>query len=216
VLLDEIEKAHPDVYNILLQVLDDGQLTDGLGRKVDFKNTLIIMTSNIGVRQLKDFGQGVGFATKARQDAAEENSKTVIQNALKRTFSPEFLNRVDDVMVFNALGRDEIFKIIDNVLEGLMKRLSNMKFTLTLGEDAKEFVAEKGYDPQFGARPLHRALQKYVEDPLAEFILSENPGEGSALVATLNEAKDSLVITFEGTNKKKKGKTVESDEPPAA
>ncbi len=216
VLLDEIEKAHPDVYNILLQVLDDGQLTDGLGRKVDFKNTLIIMTSNIGVRQLKDFGQGVGFATQARLDAAEENSKTVIQNALKRTFSPEFLNRVDDVMVFNALGRDEIFKIIDNVLEGLMKRLSNMKFTLTLGEDAKEFVAEKGYDPQFGARPLHRALQKYVEDPLAEFILSENPGEGSALVATLNEAKDGLVITYEGTNKKKKGKTVETDEPPTA
>ena len=210
VLLDEIEKAHPDVYNILLQVLDDGQLTDGLGRKVDFKNTLIIMTSNIGVRQLKDFGQGVGFATKARQEAAEENSKAVIQNALKRTFSPEFLNRIDDVLVFNALGREEIFKIIDNALDGLMKRLNNMKFSLTLTEEAKEFVADKGYDPQFGARPLHRAIQKYVEDPLAEFILNENPGEGSALMASLNEAKDGLVITFEETPKKKKGRAVES------
>ena len=197
VLLDEIEKAHPDVYNILLQVLDDGQLTDGLGRKVDFKNTIIIMTSNIGVRQLKDFGQGVGFATNARMEAAEANSKAVIQNALKKTFSPEFLNRIDDVMVFNSLGREEIFKIIDNALEGLMKRLNNMKFTLSLTEEAKDFVAEKGYDPQFGARPLHRAIQKYIEDPLAEFILSENPGEGSALTATLNEAKDGLVIAFE-------------------
>lgn len=196
VLLDEIEKAHPDVYNILLQVLDDGQLTDGLGRKVDFKNTIIIMTSNIGVRQLKDFGQGVGFATKARQEAAEEHSKSVIQNALKRTFSPEFLNRIDDVMVFNALGREEIFKIIDNALAGLMKRLNNMKFNLALTEEAKEFVADKGYDPQFGARPLHRAIQKYIEDPLAEFILSEGPGEGAHLQAALNEAKDGLVISF--------------------
>jgi len=211
VLLDEIEKAHPDVYNILLQVLDDGQLTDGLGRKVDFKNTIIIMTSNIGVRQLKDFGQGVGFATKARMEAAEDNSKAVIQNALKKTFSPEFLNRIDDVMVFNSLGREEIFKIIDNALEGLMKRLNNMKFTLSLTEEAKDFVAEKGYDPQFGARPLHRAIQKYIEDPLAEFILSENPGEGTALAATLNEAKDGIVIAFDEVPKKKErgGKTVE-------
>lgn len=196
VLLDEIEKAHPDVFNILLQVLDDGQLTDGMGRKVDFKNTLIIMTSNIGVRQLKDFGQGVGFATQARQDAAEDNAKVVIQNALKKTFSPEFLNRIDDVMVFNSLGKPEIFKIIDNALANLTKRLDNMKFTLDLSEEGKEFVAEKGYDPQFGARPLHRAIQKYVEDPLAEFILNENPAEGSALMATMNEAKDGLVITF--------------------
>ncbi|MCB9307542.1 MAG: ATP-dependent Clp protease ATP-binding subunit [Lewinellaceae bacterium] len=217
VLLDEIEKAHPDVYNILLQVLDDGQLTDGLGRKVDFKNTLIIMTSNIGVRQLKDFGQGVGFATKARLEAAEENSKAVIQNALKRTFSPEFLNRIDDVLVFNALGREEIFKIIDNALEGLMKRLSAMKLNLTLTEEAKEFVADKGYDPQFGARPLHRAIQKYIEDPLAEFILSENPGEGSQLAASLNNEKDGLVIAFEAPPKKKRGKAVESsDETPTS
>lgn len=196
ILLDEIEKAHPDVYNILLQVLDDGQLTDGLGRKVDFKNTIIIMTSNIGARQLKDFGQGVGFATKAREEAAEENTKVVIQNALKRTFSPEFLNRIDDVLVFNPLGKEEIFRIIDNALAGLLKRLNNLKFDLTLDEAAKEFVAEKGYDPQFGARPLHRAIQKYVEDPLAEFILSENPGEGAQIVATLNETKDGLQIAY--------------------
>ncbi len=196
VLLDEIEKAHPDVFNILLQVLDDGQLTDGLGRKVDFKNTLIIMTSNIGVRQLKDFGQGVGFATKTRQDSLEENTKVVIQNALKKTFSPEFLNRIDDVMVFNSLGREEIFKIIDNALVGLMVRLSIMKFTLTLTDEAKDFVAEKGYDPQFGARPLHRAIQKHIEDPLAEFILNENPVEGAAMSAVMNEAKDGLVISL--------------------
>ncbi|MFM8489137.1 MAG: AAA family ATPase, partial [Bacteroidota bacterium] len=136
--------AHPDVFNILLQVLDDGQLTDGLGRKVDFKNTLIIMTSNIGVRQLKDFGQGVGFATQARQEAAEDNAKVVIQNALKKTFSPEFLNRIDDVVVFNALGKEEIFRIIENALGSLMNRLGNLKLNLTLKDDAREFVAEKG------------------------------------------------------------------------
>jgi ATP-dependent Clp protease ATP-binding subunit ClpC len=202
VLLDEIEKAHPDVYNILLQVLDDGQLTDGLGRKVDFKNTLIIMTSNIGVRQLKDFGQGLGFQTKSRQDSAEENSKGVIQNALKRTFSPEFLNRIDDVIVFNSLDKTEIFSIIDITLSGLHKRLGNLNFSLELTDEAKEFVAEKGYDPQFGARPLHRAIQKYIEDPLAEFILAENPGEGAKLSAVLNEAKDGLEITFLKNSKK--------------
>jgi ATP-dependent Clp protease ATP-binding subunit ClpC len=187
ILLDEIEKAHPDVYNILLQVLDDGQLTDGLGRKVDFKNSLIIMTSNIGVRQLKDFGQGVGFATKARESSAEDHAKGVIQNALQRTFSPEFLNRVDDVVIFNSLSQEDIFKIIDITLKDLYKRLDNMNYTLQLSEEAKKFVAEKGYDPQFGARPLQRAIQKYIEDPLAEFILNQNPEEGSALEAVMDE-----------------------------
>lgn len=196
ILLDEIEKAHPDVYNILLQVLDDGQLTDSLGRRVDFKNTLIIMTSNIGVRQLKDFGQGVGFATKARQDAAEEHSKTIIQNALKRTFSPEFLNRIDDVMVFNSLGQEEIFKIIDITLKDVYKRLEGMNYKLTLSDDAKKFLAEKGFDPQFGARPLHRAIQKYLEDPLAEFILNESPAEGIMLEAVMNKDNDGLDITI--------------------
>lgn len=196
ILLDEIEKAHPDVYNILLQVLDDGQLTDGLGRKVDFKNTLIIMTSNVGVRQLKDFGQGVGFATQARQSAADDNAKGVIQNALKRTFSPEFLNRVDDVVIFNSLDQDDIFKIIDITLKDLHKRLENMDYTLILSEDAKKFVAEKGYDPQFGARPLHRAIQKYIEDPLAEFILNTNPDAGATLEAIMNDDETGLKITL--------------------
>jgi ATP-dependent Clp protease ATP-binding subunit ClpC len=194
VLLDEIEKAHPDVYNILLQVLDDGQLTDGLGRKVDFKNTLIIMTSNIGVRQLKDFGQGVGFATKARQEQAEDLTKSVIQNALKRTFSPEFLNRIDDVVIFNSLGKEHIHQIIDITLGDLYKRMVNMGFTLELTAQAKDFVAEKGFDPQFGARPLHRAIQKYLEDPLAEFILNENPPEGTHLAADLKEGGQELFI----------------------
>jgi ATP-dependent Clp protease ATP-binding subunit ClpC len=196
VLLDEIEKAHPDVYNILLQVLDDGQLTDGLGRKVDFKNTLIIMTSNIGARQLKDFGQGVGFQTQARQDAEADNGKMVIQNALKKTFSPEFLNRIDDVMVFNPLGKEEIYQIIDLLLKGVKKRLTIMGFELLLSQEAKEFIAEKGYDPQFGARPLHRALQKYIEDPLAEFILNEQPSENSQFEAVMNDEKDGLKITL--------------------
>lgn len=196
ILLDEIEKAHPDVYNILLQVLDDGQLTDGLGRKVDFKNTLIIMTSNIGVRQLKDFGQGLGFATAARQQNAEENTRSVIQGALKKTFSPEFLNRIDDVVIFNSLEQEDIFKIIDINLKQLFKRMSTLEFELVLSDEAKTFVAEKGYDPQFGARPLNRAIQKYIEDPLAEFILNENPEKGARLQADINEDKSGIIITL--------------------
>jgi ATP-dependent Clp protease ATP-binding subunit ClpC len=195
VLLDEIEKAHPDVFNILLQVLDDGQLTDGLGRKVDFKNTIIIMTSNIGVRQLKDFGMGVGFATSARQEQVEDHSKSVIQNALKKTFSPEFLNRIDDVVIFNSLTKENIFKIIDISLSDLFKRLNSMSFSVEFTEEAKDFVAEKGFDPQFGARPLNRAIQKYIEDPLAEFILANNPEEGAKLLATLNKEGGFLVIS---------------------
>ena len=195
ILLDEIEKAHPDVYNILLQVLDDGQLTDGLGRKVDFKNTLIIMTSNIGVRQLKDFGQGVGFETQARRESVEDHTKSVIQNALKRTFSPEFLNRIDDVVIFNSLDQEDIFKIIDINLNELYKRLHEMgEYKLVLDEDAKKFVAEKGFDQQFGARPLQRAIQKYLEDPLAEFILNERPSEGSKLKAIMNTDGDGVEI----------------------
>lgn len=196
ILLDEIEKAHPDVYNILLQVLDDGQLTDGLGRKVDFKNTMIIMTSNIGVRQLKDFGTGVGFNTISRVEAEEENSKSVIQAALKKTFSPEFLNRIDDVVIFNSLGREEIFDIINIALQSLYKRLELLGFKMELTQEAKEFVADKGYDPQFGARPLHRAIQKHIEDPLAEFILNENPQEGSTFSAVMNDDKTGLKITL--------------------
>lgn len=195
ILLDEIEKAHPDVYNILLQVLDDGQLTDGLGRKVDFKNALIIMTSNIGARQLKDFGQGVGFATQARQENEEEFSKSVITSALKKTFSPEFLNRIDDVVVFNSLSQEHIFKIIDITIAELLGRLHHLNYSLELDEKTKKFVSEKGFDPQFGARPLHRAIQKYVEDPLAEYILNENPAEGSTFIASVNSTGDGLVIS---------------------
>jgi ATP-dependent Clp protease ATP-binding subunit ClpC len=196
ILLDEIEKAHPDIYNILLQVLDDGQLTDGLGRKVDFKNTLIIMTSNIGVRQLKDFGEGVGFATASRVEHADEANKAVIEKALKRTFSPEFLNRVDDVVIFNSLDRNHIFEIIDILMKGVMKRLKNLGFSLELTEDAKNFIADKGYDAQFGARPLHRAIQKYLEDPLAEEILSMNIKPGDVMIADLDKEAQKLVFTL--------------------
>lgn len=197
ILLDEIEKAHPDVYNILLQVLDDGQLTDGLGRKVNFKNTLILMTSNIGVRQLKDFGAGgVGFKTQAREEAKDEMAKAVIQSALQRTFSPEFLNRVDDVVIFNSLEREHISQIIDIALKDVYKRLEEMEYKLTLSDEAKDFVAEKGFDPQYGARPLNRAIQKYLEDPLAEFILNDEMRKGS-LIATFDKEKKEVVITKE-------------------
>jgi len=197
ILLDEIEKAHPDIYNILLQVLDDGQLTDGLGRKVDFKNTLIIMTSNIGVRQLKEFGDGVGFATATRIQNAEENNKAVIEKALKRTFSPEFLNRIDDVVVFNSLTKENIFSIIDILMMSVSKRLQNLGFSLELTAEAKEFLSDKGYDVQFGARPLHRAIQKYLEDPLAEEIMKLNIKEGDVLVADLDKETSQLVFNFQ-------------------
>jgi len=196
ILLDEIEKAHPDIYNILLQVLDDGQLTDGLGRKVDFKNTLIIMTSNIGVRQLKDFGTGVGFTTTAKMESEEEANKAVIEKALKKTFSPEFLNRIDDVIIFNSLSRENIFDIIDILMKGVMKRLSNLGFSLELSDKAKSFLADKGYDVQFGARPLHRAIQKYLEDPLAEEILNMNVKEGDVLLADTDEEQTKLSFTL--------------------
>jgi ATP-dependent Clp protease ATP-binding subunit ClpC len=177
-------------------VLDDGQLTDGLGRKVDFKNTLIIMTSNIGVRQLKDFGEGVGFATAARTQNADENNKAVIEKALKRTFSPEFLNRIDDVIIFNSLTKENIFSIIDIVMKGVYKRLTNMGYELEITADAKAFIADKGYDSQFGARPLHRAIQKYLEDPLAEEILNMNIKQGDILLADLDKENQKIIFSF--------------------
>jgi len=193
ILLDEIEKAHPDIYNILLQVLDDGQLTDGLGRKIDFKNTLIIMTSNIGARQLKDFGDGVGFATASRMAHSDENNKAVIEKALKRTFSPEFLNRIDDVIVFNSLTKENIFSIIDILMKGVLKRLNNLGFSLEITPEVKEFLSDKGYDSQFGARPLHRAIQKYLEDPLAEEILASNIKNGDTVMAALDKEAGKVV-----------------------
>ena len=196
ILLDEIEKAHPDIYNILLQVLDDGQLTDGLGRKVDFKNTLIIMTSNIGVRQLKDFGSGVGFTTASKIEHEDEANKQVIEKALKKTFSPEFLNRIDDVVIFNSLSKENIFSIIDILMKGVMKRLTSLGFSLELTEPAKAFLADKGYDVQFGARPLHRAIQKYLEDPLAEEILNMHVKVGDMLEADVDKDNTKLTFTF--------------------
>jgi ATP-dependent Clp protease ATP-binding subunit ClpC len=183
ILLDEIEKAHPDVFNILLQVLDDGILTDGLGRRVDFRNTIIIMTSNIGVRDLKDFGAGIGFSSKAKQDNQDEVMKSTIQSALKKAFSPEFLNRLDDVVVFNSLTREHIFKIIDISLKKLFHRITDLGYQIELTEKAKEFLAEKGYDQQYGARPLNRAIQKYLEDAIAEEILKGDLSEGDVITA---------------------------------
>ena len=207
ILLDEIEKAHPDIYNILLQVLDDGQLTDGLGRKIDFKNTMIIMTSNIGVRQLKDFGDGVGFATQSRQDNQDENNKAIIDKALKRTFSPEFLNRIDDIIIFNSLNKENIFLIIDILMKGVMKRLVNLGFTLELSSEAKDFIADKGYDSQFGARPLHRAIQKYLEDPLAEEILNMTIKAGDTMVAELDKEAGKIIFKLKEEPKKKEKKS---------
>ena len=192
VLLDEIEKAHPDVFNILLQVLDDGVLTDGLGRRVDFRNTIIIMTSNIGVRDLKDFGAGIGFATANRRDNADDTMKSTIQNALKKAFSPEFLNRLDDVIVFNSLEREHIHQIIDISLEKLFKRIVDIGYNVELTKKAKDFLSDKGYDPQYGARPLNRAIQKYLEDPVAEEILKGEINEGDTLVADWDGKSEEL------------------------
>ena len=205
VLLDEIEKAHPDVFNMLLQVLDDGYLTDSLGRKIDFRNTIIIMTSNIGARKLKDFGQGVGFGTAARESQADANAKSVIQNALKKTFAPEFLNRVDDVMVFNALDRDDIHKIIDIELEKLFVRIKDIGYNLTLTNKAKDYIADKGFDKEYGARPLKRAIQKYIEDALAEEIINSNLQEGDEITMDFDTKKEELTIKI-----KKQKKTTES------
>ncbi|MVM41582.1 AAA domain-containing protein [Spirosoma sp. HMF3257] len=195
VLLDEIEKAHPDVFNILLQVLDDGILTDGLGRRVDFRNTIIIMTSNIGVRDLKDFGAGIGFATKKTAETQDDLMKSTIQSALRKAFSPEFLNRLDDVIVFNSLLREDIHKIIDLMLGKLLGRVTNLGYTVELTEKAKDFLAEKGYDPQYGARPLSRAIQRYLEDPVAEEILKGELKEGDVILADYSGEGETLTIT---------------------
>ncbi|MGB5943153.1 MAG: ATP-dependent Clp protease ATP-binding subunit [Leeuwenhoekiella sp.] len=196
ILLDEIEKAHPDVFNMLLQVLDDGYLTDSLGRKIDFRNTVIIMTSNIGARKLKDFGQGVGFGTTARKDQQEANAKSVIENALKKAFAPEFLNRVDDVIVFNSLDRKEIHKIIDIELAKLYKRIDDLGYNLKLSDKAKDFISEKGFDKDYGARPLKRAIQKYIEDALAEEIITSKLAEGDSIFMDIEEGSEELSISI--------------------
>jgi ATP-dependent Clp protease ATP-binding subunit ClpC len=200
VLLDEIEKAHPDVFNLLLQVLDDGILTDGLGRRVDFRNTIIIMTSNIGARDLKDFGAGVGFTTQAKRENMDDMMKGTIQNALRKAFSPEFLNRLDDVIVFNNLLREDIHKVIDITLKNVFARILALGYNVDLTEKAKDFLAEKGYDPSYGARPLNRAVQKYLEDPVAEEILKGEVQAGDTLVADYDGKAETLHLKI----KKKK------------
>ncbi|MFN8153031.1 MAG: ATP-dependent Clp protease ATP-binding subunit [Bacteroidia bacterium] len=206
VLLDEIEKAHPDVFNLLLQVLDDGQLTDSLGRKIDFKNTIIIMTSNIGSRQLKDFGQGVGFATNAKTNQADEHARSVIENSLKKAFAPEFLNRIDDVIVFNSLEKEDIFRIIDLELESLYKRVNELGYKVKITDKAKDFLTDKGYDQHFGARPLKRAIQKYIEDPMAEEIIKGELSEGDTIELDHEENQDNLKISIVKPPKPKKKK----------
>jgi ATP-dependent Clp protease ATP-binding subunit ClpC len=195
VLLDEIEKAHKDVFNMLLQVLDDGFLTDSLGRKIDFTNTIIIMTSNIGARKLKDFGNGVGFGTSAKMNQEGNNSKSIIINALKKAFAPEFLNRIDDVIVFNNLQINHIHKIIDIELKKLFIRTEELGYKIKLTKKAKDFIAEKGFDKQYGARPLKRAIQKYLEDELAEEIIKSKIQVGDNIKVDLNKDKSKLILT---------------------
>jgi len=193
VLLDEVEKAHPDVFNILLQIMDEGHITDSLGRKIDFKNTILIMTSNIGTRQLKDFGRGIGFNT-ANDVSDVEYSRSVIQKALNKAFAPEFLNRVDDIVMFDQLSKESIYKIIDLELAGLYKRIDDLGYKMSLTEPAKEFIANKGYDVQFGARPLKRAIQKYIEDEMAELIIRTGMKEGETVLVDFDNEKQQIVM----------------------
>jgi ATP-dependent Clp protease ATP-binding subunit ClpC len=203
VLLDEIEKAHPDVFNLLLQALDDGQLTDSLGRKVDFKNTIIIMTSNIGSRQLKDFGAGVGFSTTAKKENTGDHAKSVIEGALKKAFSPEFLNRIDDIVMFNSLSREDIHKIIDIELKSLFKRIVELGYDIKITDEAKDFIGNKGFDEAFGARHLKRAVQKYIEDPLAEEIIKSNLSEGDSILVDFDKEKQEIEVKISKPRKKR-------------
>ena len=203
ILLDEIEKAHPDVFNMLLQVLDDGFLTDSLGRKIDFRNTIIIMTSNIGARKLKDFGTGVGFGTSAKESQAADHAKGIIENALKKAFAPEFLNRIDDVVVFNTLEKEDINKIIDIELVKLVTRIKDLGYELKLSKKAKDYIAEKGFDQQYGARPLKRAIQKYIEDALAEEIINSKIQEGDTISMDYDEKNNELKIKVKSKEESK-------------
>lgn len=195
VLLDEIEKAHPDVFHLLLQVLDEGRLTDSLGRSIDFKNTIIIMTSNIGSRQLSEFGRGVGFTTqKAAESEEGDHAKYIVEKALKKTFAPEFLNRVDDVIMFNALTKEHIHQIIDIELKGLFDRVNSLNYKLKISTAAKDFIADKGFDPQFGARPLKRAIQKYLEDEMAEAIIKASVIQGDTISVGFDKKTEKIKI----------------------
>jgi ATP-dependent Clp protease ATP-binding subunit ClpC len=211
ILLDEIEKAHPEVFNLLLQVLDDGQLTDSLGRKVNFKNTIIIMTSNTGSRQLKEFGTGVGFSTKNKESKSTEETNSVIEKELKKKFAPEFLNRIDDVVMFNSLNKEDINKIIDIELESLVERVKKMEFELEITEGASEYIATQGFDPEYGARPLKRAIQKYVEDVLTEEIIQQNPEKNSKLLLDYNKEDDNMFVVITSPKKKVTRKKKDSE-----
>lgn len=215
ILLDEIEKAHPDVFNLLLQALDDGKMTDSLGRHIDFKNAIIIMTSNIGARDLSDFGKGVGFGTTAQSSQQEDSNRGVIEKALRKAFSPEFLNRIDDIIFFRGLKREDIHLIIDIELGHLYKRIAELGYELKLSDEAKDFLVEKGYDEKFGARPLKRAIQKYVEDPLAEEIVNQSVEEGDKIVVGLNKDKNDLTIKVSKGRKKVGKGDAGKEEPPA-
>jgi len=203
ILLDEIEKAHPEVFNMLLQVLDDGQLTDSMGRRVDFKNTIIIMTSNTGSRQLKDFGTGIGFTTKSKESNKGSDSKEVIEKELKKTFAPEFLNRIDEVITFNSLEKEDIQKIINVELRKMIERIASLDFDFDLTDAAKDYVTEKGYDAEYGARPLKRAIQKYIEDPITEEIIKSNPPKGSKILLDHNKEKEEMVVKIKKSKSKK-------------
>lgn len=207
ILLDEIEKAHPDVFNMLLQVLDDGHITDSLGRKIDFRNTIIIMTSNIGARKVKEFGAGVGFGTASKKDQEDSHVKSIIEGALKKSFAPEFLNRIDDVIIFNSLEREDIHKIIDIELEKLLDRIADLGYKLILSEDAKDYIADKGFDKKYGARPLKRAIQKYIEDALAEEIVNSKLDEGDTIFMNLDEKSKKLIIKIEKGEKSEESRT---------
>jgi ATP-dependent Clp protease ATP-binding subunit ClpC len=194
ILLDEVEKAHPDIFNMLLQVLDDGFLTDSLGRKVNFENTVIIMTSNIGARQVKDFGRGLGFETASQKAQTSDIEKGVIEKELKKTFSPEFLNRVDDIVIFNALEKKDIRKIVDIELKKLVSRIEKLGYQINITDDAKDFIAEKGFDIKYGARPLNRAIQKHIEDLVAEHVVTNSIKEGDRIYIDKNKKEDSLQL----------------------
>jgi ATP-dependent Clp protease ATP-binding subunit ClpC len=197
VLMDEIEKAHPDVFHIMLQVLDEGQLTDSLGRRVDFRNTIVILTSNIGTRQINEFGHGMGFDTSAKKESRDEQTKSILQKALQKTFAPEFLNRIDDVIMFNSLGKEQINKIIDLELRGLYDRVKSLGYQLKIATGARDFIAERGFDANFGARPLKRAIQKYLEDPMAEVLIKANLKEGDTINVGFNSAKSEIKIKIQ-------------------
>lgn len=212
VLLDEIEKAHPDVFNILLQVLDDGILTDSLGRKVDFRNTIIIMTSNIGARDIRNMGKGIGFASD-EADFDYAKMKSTIQDALKKVFNPEFLNRIDDVLTFKPLEKKDIYQIIDILSDELFSRIRNLGYQLEMSKGAKEFISDKGFDPKFGARPLKRAIQKYIEDPLAEELLGVEHAEGSLIRIKMNKSRDGLEFMWQDPETAPEEASDESDSP---